>query len=50
MRRPRCVSPIAVLTAFGLGLVLSYVLPPTLLVILLAVALFLLGCIRIRRW
>lgn len=50
MKCRRCVSPVAVLTAFGAGLVLSYLLPPTVLVILLAVGLFLLGCIRIRRW
>lgn len=49
MRRCRCVSPVAVLIAFGLGLVLSYLLPATFLVILLALSLLCLCCIRIRR-
>ena len=48
MRCRRCVSPVAVLTAFGGGLILSYVLPPAVLVVMLAIALFALGCIRIR--
>ena len=48
MRCRRCVSPVAVLTAFGAGLILSYILPPAVLVVLLAIALFVLGCIRIR--
>lgn len=48
MKRCNCVSPVTVLLAFGLGLVLSYCFPPTFLVIVLAFCLFILCCIRIR--
>ncbi len=49
VKRCRCISPITVLCAFSLGLLVSHYVPSATLVVVLALALLILAVIRVKR-